>query len=67
MLITVPGIATKVAYLDSSCPVAIALDEPVSRELLVQLSRFDQLFSANLLEAELRSALAQEGTQGRIR
>jgi hypothetical protein len=57
----------KIAYLDSSCPVAIALDEPGSRDLLVQISRFDQLFSSNLLEAELKSAMAREGTQGRVR
>ena len=57
----------KIAYLDSSYPVAIALDEPGSRDLLVQISRFDRLFSSNLLEAELKSALAREGTQGRAK
>jgi len=57
----------KVAYLDSSCPVAISLGEPGSRELLVQVSHFDRLFSSNLLEAELKAALAREDTTGRVR
>jgi hypothetical protein len=56
----------KTAYVDSSCPVAIALDEPGSRFLLVRLSRFDRLFSSNLLEAELMAALAREGSRGRL-
>jgi len=55
----------KIAYIDSSCLVAISLDEPGSRDLLVKISRFDRLFSSNLLEAELRSALAREGVGGR--
>jgi hypothetical protein len=57
----------RVAYLDSSCPVAISLDEPGSRELLVRVSGFDRLFSSNLLEAELKSALRRENTPGRVR
>ena len=57
----------KVAYLDSSCPVAISLGEPGSRELLVRISGFDRLFSSNLLEAELKSALARENTPGKVR
>ena len=32
-----------------------------------RISRFDRLFSSNLLEAELRSALAREGRYGRVR
>lgn len=34
---------------------------------MLQLSRFDSLFSSNLLEAELRSALAREGEIGKIK
>jgi predicted nucleic acid-binding protein len=56
----------KTAYVDSSCLVAIALDEPGARTLLVTISRFDRLFSSNLLEAELRSALSREGSRGRF-
>jgi hypothetical protein len=46
--------------------VAISLEEPGSQALLVRLARFDQLFSSDLLEAELRSALAREGRRGRV-
>jgi len=57
----------KVAYVDSSCFVSIALGEPFYRELLVSLRRFDRLISSNLLEAELRSALARERKVGTIK
>jgi hypothetical protein len=57
----------KIAYVDSSCLIAISLDEPGCKALLVKLSRFDLLFSSNLLEAELKSALAREGGPGRVR
>lgn len=49
------------AYVDTSCVVAMTLDEPRSEDLRERLSQFDELFSANLLEAELRSALVREG------
>lgn len=49
------------AYVDTSCLVAIAFREPGSAALQRRLSRFDELFAANLLEAELRSALRSEG------
>ena len=51
----------KLAYVDTSCLVAIALGESGSASLAARLQRFDRLFSSNLLEAELRSALAREG------
>ena len=51
----------KLAYVDTSCLVAIALGESGSESLAARLQRFDRLFSSNLLEAELRSALAREG------
>lgn len=51
----------KAAYVDTSCLVAIALDEPGAGALAERLVAHDQLFSSNLLEAELRSALVREG------
>ena len=53
------------AYVDSSCLVAIAFDEPGAKKLAARLRRFDRLFSSNLLEAELRSALSREGVDDR--
>jgi predicted nucleic acid-binding protein len=50
------------AYVDSSCLVAIALGEPESCALASRLDATVQLVSSNLLEAELRSALAREGS-----
>lgn len=50
----------KVAYVDTSCLVALALDEPGARGLAARLRRVDRLFSANLLEAEFRSAMQRE-------
>ena len=55
----------KIAYVDSSCLVSIAFGEAGHRELMVQLSRFDRLFSSTLTEAEIRSALAREGVAGK--
>ena len=54
------------AYVDTSCLVAVAFDEPGARKLAARLRRFDHLFSSNLLEAELRSALVREGADGHI-
>lgn len=51
----------KLAYVDSSCLVAIAFEEPGAGALANRLRRFDRLFSASLLEAEFRSALQREG------
>jgi predicted nucleic acid-binding protein len=50
----------KLAYVDTSCIVAIAFDEPGGQELARRLERYDQLFASNLLEAEFRSALLRE-------
>lgn len=50
-----------VAYVDSSCLVAVAFDEPGARKLAARLRRFERLFASNLLEAELRAALVREG------
>jgi hypothetical protein len=53
-----------VAYLDTSCLVAVAFDEPEARKLAGQLTSFDRLFSSNLLEAEFLSSLAREKVGG---
>lgn len=48
------------AYVDTSCLVAIAFAEPGYKALASRLDRFDQLFTSNLLEAELRAAFRRE-------
>ena len=54
----------KRAYVDSSCLVGVALGEGAAARLRKRLLGFDQLFSSNLLEAEVRSALRREGVTG---
>lgn len=54
----------KIAYVDSSCFLAITFCEPGYREVLERLSRFDLLLSSVLLESEVRAALAREGVDG---
>lgn len=49
-----------VAYVDSSVVVAIALGERGSEAVAKRLTSFTQLHSSNLLDAELRAALARE-------
>lgn len=51
----------RVAYLDTSVVVAVALDEPGARRLAAKLAEFDRLVASNLLEAELRASLVREG------
>jgi len=51
----------KLAYVDTSCLVAIAFAEAGATKVAGRLGRMDRLFASNLLEAELRSALAREG------
>lgn len=51
----------RIGYLDTSCLVAIAFDEPGSRRLAKRLLQYDELVSSNLLESEFRSALHREG------
>lgn len=48
------------AYVDTSCLVAIAFDEPGGRHLARKMENYDRLFASNLLEAEFRSALLRE-------
>lgn len=50
----------RLAYVDTSCLVAVALGERGAGTLARRLSGFQRLFSSNLLEAELRAALARE-------
>ena len=49
-----------VAYVDTSCIVAIGLEEPGSEDLAAHLERYDRLVSSNLLEAELQATFARE-------
>ena len=51
------------AYIDTSVIAAIALNEVGSNGHARRLGDFSQLFSSNLLEAEVRAALAREGRQ----
>lgn len=53
------------AYVDTSCLVAIAFGEATAGRVAARLRRFDRLFASNLLEAELRSALLREGIPDR--
>jgi len=52
-----------VAYVDTSCMVAIAFGERGANALARRLGTFDELVTSNLLEAELRSAFARERVQ----
>lgn len=56
--------APRAAYVDTSCLVAIALDEPGSAKVAARLAAYESLFAAGLLEAELKSALCREGFAG---
>ncbi len=49
-----------IAYIDTSALVAIAFGERGAKALAHRLEAFDELFSANLLEAELRASLVRE-------
>lgn len=52
--------APEVAYVDSSALLAVALHEPSAPSVIRRLAAFSRLASANLLEAEVRAALARE-------
>ncbi len=54
----------KVAYVDTSCLVAVAFGEPRAKRLADRLDGYDLLASSNLLEAEFASALKREGVRG---
>jgi hypothetical protein len=50
----------RLGYVDSSCVVAIALVQAEHQRVSAWLYGFDRLYSSNLLESELRSAMARE-------
>ena len=50
----------KVAYVDTSCLVAVTFGESGGVALTRRLRSFDELVSANLLEAELRATFVRE-------
>ena len=50
----------KAAYVDASYIIAIAFAETGFQRLIRTLGLYDDLFSSNLLEAEVRSALRRE-------
>jgi predicted nucleic acid-binding protein len=50
----------RVAYVDSSCIVAIALGERGATAMARRLDAFDEIVSSNLLEAEVRGAIIRE-------
>jgi hypothetical protein len=54
----------KFAYVDTSCLLAIAYAERGAAALSRRLAGFDDLLSANLLEAELRAAFRRDGIGG---
>ena len=54
----------RLAYVDSSCLVAIAFGEPGHRALTQKLAGFDRLLTCDLTEAELLSALRREDVEG---
>ena len=53
----------RVAYVDTSCLVAIAFGEAGAAALARRMARFDVLAASDLLEAELRSAFTREGVE----
>jgi predicted nucleic acid-binding protein len=54
----------KAAYVDTSCLLAVAFDEPAAKEWTPRLASYDVLVSANLTEAEFRAALHREDVDG---
>ena len=51
------------AYVDSSCIVALAFGEPRAERVALQLHGYEELFSSNLLEAEVRAAARRQGVE----
>lgn len=52
-----------VAYVDTSCLVALAFGERGAAALARRLEGFDRLVTSNLLEAEFRAVCAREGLE----
>jgi predicted nucleic acid-binding protein len=53
----------KLAYVDTSCLVAVAFGERGATALARRLAEFDVLAASDLLEAELRCAFQREGVE----
>ena len=53
-----------VAYVDTSCLVAIAFDEPGGREMTKRFQGVDRLVASNLVEAEFKESLSRERIDG---
>lgn len=51
---------SRAVYVDSSALVAVLLGEPQERTVLRTLADFEQVFSANLLAAEVLAATTRE-------
>ena len=49
------------AYVDTSALLAMEFNEAGGEAIASRLNSFSRLFSANLMEAELRSAFFREG------
>jgi hypothetical protein len=48
------------AYVDASCLLSMVFDEPEGVGVAKRLGAVEELYSSNLLEAEVRSAMARE-------
>ena len=53
----------KAAYVDTSCLVGVAMNEPAGMRIRGRLMHFQKLVASNLLEAELRSAIQRMGVE----
>jgi len=53
-----------VAYVDTSCLIAVAFGEPGAHAVAQRLAGYSVVASSNLLEAEFQSALKREGVEG---
>ena len=49
-----------VAYVDTSCLVAIAFDEAGNAKVAARLRKHERLLASDLIEAELRAAFSRE-------
>ena len=56
-----PAPPPRLAYVDTSAVMALALEEPAAPHVAQRLASFVRLFSSNLLEAEARAAFHREG------
>ena len=54
---------TRLAYVDTSCLVALAFGEAGAAAMARRLTLADRLLSSNLLEAELEATFRREGVE----